>query len=217
MKFLRVDSSIRQQGSVSRAVAGTVEQGWLDQHPGSEVVRRDLGAEPLPFDAWGLSMAAGAVPEGDRAPEIREAHALAARLADELIEADAVAVGMPLYNFGVPAQIKNWIDLVITDPRFGPGATPLAGKPVTLVVARGGGYAEGTPREGWDHATPYLQRIFSDYWSADVAVVVAELTLAEVNPAMAELRPLAAESLARAHERAIETAREHGAKLAAVS
>lgn len=217
MKFLRVDSSIRQQGSVSRSVVDTVERGWRYEHAGAEVVRRDLGAEPLPADAWGLSLSVNAVPKTERTPEVREARAIAARLADELLEADAVAVGVPLYNFGVPAQIKTWIDLVITDPRFGPGAAPMAGKPVTVVVARGGGYGAGTPREGWDHATPYLQRIFRDYWGADVAVVVAELTLADVNPAMAELRPLAAESLAKAHELAGETAREHAAKLADVA
>jgi FMN-dependent NADH-azoreductase len=74
-----------------------------------------------------------------------------------------------------------------------------------------------TPREDRDHATPYLQRIFRGYWGADAAVVVAELTLADVDPTMAELRPLAAESLARAHELAAETAREHAAKPARVA
>ncbi len=73
------------------------------------------------------------------------------------------------------------------------------------MIARGGGYGAGTPREGWDHATPYLLRILGDVWGAEVTVVAAELTLADVNPAMAELRPVAAESKARAHELAEAT------------
>ena len=48
---------------------------------------------------------------------------------------------------------------------------------------RGGGYGAGTPREGWDHATPYLLRILGDVWGADVTLVEAELTLADVVPA----------------------------------
>ena len=59
---------------------------------------------------------------------------------------------------------------------------------------RGGGYGAGTPREGWDHATPYLLRILGDVWGADVTLVEAELTLADVVPALAELRDAAAVS-----------------------
>ena len=62
------------------------------------------------------------------------------------------------------------------------------------MLVRGGGYGAGTPREGWDHATPYLLRILRDVWGADVTLVEAELTLADVNPALAELRAAAAVS-----------------------
>ena len=104
---------------------------------------------------------------------------------------------------------RSQIDLLVTEPRFAPGAMPLAGRPVTLVIARGGGYAAGTPREGWDHATPYLVRIFAEVWGADVTVVSAELTLAAVNPAMNDLIPLAEESKARAHVHAEQGGRSY--------
>ena len=90
-----------------------------------------------------------------------------------------------------------------------PGPDPLAGKPVTLVIARGGGYGEGTPRAGWDHATPYLEQTFGAQFGGDVTVVAAELTLADVTPQMAELRGLAAELRTKAHELAAETGRVH--------
>lgn len=79
------------------------------------------------------------------------------------------------------------------------------GRPVTLVVARGGGYGAGTPREGWDHATAYLVRILADVWGADVTVIEAELTLAPLTPAMAELIPLADASKTQASEAAHAT------------
>jgi FMN-dependent NADH-azoreductase len=183
-------------------VADTVEQTWLEQHPGRTVVRRDVGREPLPADLWTTAMGAGATPEADRTPEQRAAIALVGELADEVVAADALVIGSPLYNFGIAAHLKTWVDVLITDPRFAPGNQPLAGRPVALVVSRGGGYGPGTPREGWDHGTGWLVRILGDVWGGDVTVIEAELTLADTVPAMAELRPLAARVRAQAHETA---------------
>ena len=133
-----------------------------------------------------------------------------AALADEILSADTVVVGAPLYNFGVPQGLKAWIDLLISDPRLGPGSTALTGKPMLLVIAHGGGFGEGTPRHGWDHATPYLERIFRDNFGMDVATTAAELTLAPVNPALAEFIGIAEQSLATAHAEATA----HGTRLA---
>lgn len=202
MSLFRLDSSIRTEGSVSREVADTVERTWLEQHPGRTVVRRDVGREPLPADLWTTAMGAGATPEADRTPEQRAAVALVGELADEVVAADALVIGSPLYNFGIAAHLKAWVDVLITDPRFAPGNQPLAGRPVALVVSRGGGYGPGTPREGWDHGTGWLVRILGDVWGGDVTVIEAELTLADTVPAMAELRPLAARVRAQAHETA---------------
>jgi FMN-dependent NADH-azoreductase len=215
MTLFRVDASIRQEGSVSRELADAVERSWIEHHPHDAVVRRDLAASPLPGDAWLLAVAALFVPAEQRTPEQLAAVALAAQLGDEVLAADAVVIASPLYNFGVAQHLKTWIDLLITDPRFAPGTSPLAGRPVTVVVARGGGYAPGTPREGWDHATPYVQRIFGDVFGADVTVVTAELTLADVKPEMAHLRDLAAGSRADANDLAATTGRKHARLVAA--
>ncbi|MDD7966547.1 FMN-dependent NADH-azoreductase [Actinomycetospora lemnae] len=207
MTLFRLDSSIRTEGSVSREVADTLERAYLEHHPDDAVVRRDLRTDPVPADAWPTAALAGSTPEDQRTDEQRAAVDLARRLADELDGADALVVATPLYNFGVSQHVKTWVDLLITDPRFAPGTSPLAGKPVTLVVVRGGGYGEGTPREGWDHATGWLVRILRDVWGGDVTLVEAELTLAETVPAMAELRPLADQVRARAHELAGDAGR----------
>jgi len=203
MVLFRLDASIRQEGSVSREVADTVQASWLDSHPGDTVLRRDLGAAPLPATAWATAVSAAYVDAALRTPEQAAAVELATELADELTSADAAIIAVPLYNFGIAAHVKAWIDLLITDARLASSAPQTyAGKPVVLVIARGGGYGAGTPREGWDHATSYLQRIFGDVWGMDVHLVEAELTLADVVPAMEALRPLAAQPRAHAHDTA---------------
>jgi FMN-dependent NADH-azoreductase len=202
MRLLRIDSSLRLDGSVSRAVADTAEDAWRRVATDAEVVRRDLGTDPLP-PLWPAAAFAGMTPPDARSAEHRDGLALAATLVDELLAADAVLLAFPLYNFGVPQQIKHWIDLVICDPRANDTSVPLvSGRPAVLVAARGGGYSPGTPREGWDHATSYLERILGDVWGFDVSVVAAELTAATYNPAMAHLRSAAEEQLAAAHRAA---------------
>src|SRR5690242_20424063 len=114
MTLFRLDASIRTDGSASREIADIVEERWLDNHPGDSVVRRHIGVDVLPADAWGLSVSAGWTPEADWSPEQRAARELAATLRDELTSADAVLLAVPLYNFGVSQHVKAWIDLVLT-------------------------------------------------------------------------------------------------------
>ncbi|MET7423164.1 NAD(P)H-dependent oxidoreductase [Dactylosporangium sp. NPDC005555] len=208
MHLFRLDASIRTTGSVSRALADTAEQAWLAEHHDAVVTRRDLGVQPLPADAWS-SLARAAVDPG--APPADEARELVDRLGAELLAADAFLFAVPLYNWNLPAQVKNWIDLIVLHPRLGlHGDQPLAGKPAVLALSRGGGYGPGTPKEGWDHVTPYLRRVFGEVWGLDLHVAEAELTLAEVTPAMEPLRGLAAQSLRSGHEQAAA----HGVRVA---
>jgi len=212
--IFRLDSSIRTEGSVSRAVADTFEASIVEaEGADTTVIRRDVGMNPLANDVWATSAFAGFVPEENRTDAQAAAKAVAAELADELVAADAIVVATSLYNFGVSQHLKTWIDTVISDPRFAPGTETVKGKPAFLVIARGGGYAQGTPREGWDHATAYLRRIFEDVWGLDLDVIETELTLAEVTPQMAELRDLARQQLAESHEVARTSGRSVTLKL----
>jgi FMN-dependent NADH-azoreductase len=211
MNLFRLDASIRTEGSVSRALADTAERSWSAAHPSGTVVRRDLGLRPLPAESLLTAVAARWVLPEEHTEAQRDALALATTIGDEITAADAYLLAIPLYNFGVPHHVKAWIDLALTDPRLSSGVeTPLAGRPAALVIARGGGYGPGTPREGWDHSTPYLLRIFRDVWGMDVHLTEAELTLAPVVPAMEPLRGLAERSLSDAHD----TADRHGRVLA---
>jgi FMN-dependent NADH-azoreductase len=204
VSLFRLDASIMPATSSSREIADIVEEHWVASHPGDSVVRRHVGSEPLPADAWANAVAANFVPEDQRDDAQREAHALAVRLAEELSSADAVLLAIPLYNFGVSQHVKAWIDLVIAGA--GAGNQLLAGTPVVLATVRGGAYGAGTPREGWDHSTDYLRRILVDVWGAELTVVEREFTLVGVNPALDEFTDLAHEM----HEAALSAADEAG-------
>ena len=213
MSLFRLDASIRVDGSHSREIADVAEYAWRAVHPDAPVVRRDVGVDPIPATAWPAAAYATHVPAEHRTPEQRDALALAATLTDELAGAQALLFAVPLYNFGVSQHFKAWVDLVIADRRMGPRVEPVtAGKPAVLVTVRGGGYGPGSPRAGWDHATGWMRRILADVWQLDLHVVESEFTLADVNPALAEFKEMAAqlradaEELAGVHGRALALA-----------
>ena len=219
MTLFRLDASINPDRSASRAMADIVEAEWQQAHPGDPVIRRHVGTDPLPADAWANAVTGARTPEPDRSERQRAGVALAARLAGELAEANAVLLAVPLYNFGVSQHIKTWIDLVIAAPRDSSGANGtgplLAGKPTVLVTVRGGAYGARTPRDGWDHSTGYLRRILADVWGADLTVVEREFTLVGVNPALDQFTELAAQLKDAAHTAAREAGRALTAAVAA--
>lgn len=213
--LLRVDASIRVEGSVSRALADSAEAAWKAEHLDGVVVRRDLGRHPVPGNVWpavvshGMGLNAG--PGADRA-DTAEALALAADLSAEIRNADAVLLAVPLYNYGISQHVKTWLDVVMTDHELLAGEV-LRDKPVIFTLARGGGYSAGAPKEGWDHATPYLERIFGEVFNMSIRKAVAELTLAPVTPAMAELidasKVSEEEALVSAENHGVAVARQH--------
>jgi len=209
--IFRLDASIREAGSVTRAVADTLQGALVSGLDDVAIVRRDVGQTPLPANAWASAAFGPYTPPDLQTPEQRNNVVLASTLANELVSADAYLFAIPLYNFGVSQHFKAWVDIVLTDPRLSlGGASAIKGRPAQLIVARGGGYGVGTPRHGWDHATGWYRRVLEDIWMLDVQLIEAELTLADVTPAMAGLRGLAAENLAKAHV----VARQNGDLLA---
>jgi len=209
--IFRLDASIRQEGSVTRAVADSLQASLTARLGSAAVNRRDIGLSPVPSTAWAGAVFGPYAPPEQRTAQQTEGIALARELADELVSADAFIFAVPFYNFGVSQHFKAYVDLVLTDPRFAPGTTPvIAGRPAQLVIARGGGYGPGSPRHGWDHGTSWYRRVLEDIWKLDLDVIECELTLANVTPAMEGLRGLAAENLAKAHA----SAQQNGHSLA---
>ncbi|SEF24910.1 FMN-dependent NADH-azoreductase [Amycolatopsis pretoriensis] len=199
--LLHIDSSIQGERSVSRALTARAAAAWRAAHPDGTVTYRDLGAHPLPhIDA--ASGLAGMVPPEQHTPEQAAAWARTRELVDEIKAADTVLLGLPLYNFGAPSSVKTWVDHLIAPGLSVDHETQtglLGGREFIVLASRGGGYGEGTPREGWDHAEQWLPHGVS-LTGLQPRFITAELTLAHVNPAMAELIPLADASLATAEK-----------------
>ncbi|GAB2972998.1 FMN-dependent NADH-azoreductase [Saccharothrix stipae] len=191
--LLHIDTSLRFEGSVSREVGGTFAEAWRAAHPDGDYTHRDLAADPLPHvDPAALATREAA---GDRPLE--------QRLVAEVKAADTVLLGVPMYNFGLPSSLKAWLDWIMVPELFvdqGTGEGVLTGTRVVVVTARGGSYAPGTPRHGFDFQEPYLRAAFSMIGlDRDLEFVHAELTKAHTAPQLAQFRELAVASLEDAH------------------
>jgi FMN-dependent NADH-azoreductase len=180
--LLHLDSSLRTDGSRSRTLSARYAARWKAKNPAGTVTYRDLAAGPVPhLDATVL--AAQYVGPADRTPEQAAACALTETLIGEVMAADTILIGLPLYNFGPPSTFKAWFDRIVSEQTLG----KLSDKTFVVVTARGGGYGPGTPHEGWDHREPWLRHALSTLGVDDPAFVGAELTLAREAPAMIPL------------------------------
>jgi FMN-dependent NADH-azoreductase len=208
-RLLHVDSSLfAAEASVSKDIARSFRETWEREHPGGEVVHRDLGAAPVPLLSAD-AVVGGMTPEGQRTAEQETALAVRRELVDEVLAADAYLFAVPMYNWGIPGNFKAWLDQIIEQGRtMLPDGSPLSGRPATVVLSYGGGYFAGAPREGWDHVRPYLETVLVKALGLDARFVIAQLTLAERVPAMADLIPQAKEQRAQAHASAEAHAKE---------
>lgn len=214
--LLHIDSSVFPHGaSASRSVTDAFRKTWEEQHPQGTVIYRDLATDPVPHLTADAHTAGFADP-ATHTPEQAAAFAARVRLVEELERADAVVIGAPMYNFTIPSTLKAWLDNVILMGRTAmTEESRIKGAPVTVVASRGGSYAPGTPREGFEYVQNYLEAVLRDTLALDLAFIVPELTMAPHNPAMAELVPLFEASREHAHQDAVVKAKEVVERLAA--
>lgn len=170
--ILSVQSSARGEGSHSRELSAELiaALGGSDTHT---VTERDL-IDPVPqVDAQWLG--ANWTPAENRSAEQAEALALSDALIAELEAADVIVIGVPVYNFAVPAALKAWIDQIARAGRTfryaenGPQGL-LEGKKAYIVVASGG-VPVGSPV---DFATPYLRHVLGFVGITDVELIAAD-------------------------------------------
>lgn len=187
MNILRIDGSMRRTGSVSRQLTDEVIDHLTSQSPGGTVHVRDL-ADPLPHvtEDW---INANFTDPAERSDAQRQALAQSDGLVDELEAADTIVIGLPIYNFGVPAAVKAWIDLIARARRTfkyteaGPQGL-LSGKTAHIVVASGG-TSVGTEI---DFATDYLKFALGFIGIKDVRVIDASAHSNGVDEALARAR-----------------------------
>ena len=159
MTILHVDSSITGENSVSRTLSLATVSHLSALNPAAKVVRRDLHTTPLPH----FSLADYADPS----------------VADEFLAAQTIVIGAPMYNFGVPSQLKAWLDrLAVQGKTFRYGANGpeglSGGRKVIIVSSRGGIYSSGSHFAAFDHQETYLQAFFGFLGITDISFVRAE-------------------------------------------
>ncbi|EIJ47313.1 acyl-carrier-protein phosphodiesterase [Herbaspirillum sp. GW103] len=175
--LLHIDSSARSGGSISRQLTASFAQQWQAKNPGGKVVHRDLAANALPHLSESL-LGAYFTPADARSAEQAEVIKQSDALVDELLAADTIVIGVPMYNFAPPSTLKAWIDHVFRAGRTfkytETGPVGLAtGKKAVIILSRGGKYSEG-PMEALDFQGKYLKGALGFIGITDVELVVAE-------------------------------------------
>jgi FMN-dependent NADH-azoreductase len=165
MKLLHLDSSILGQHSASRDLGAAIVARWRRDVRDLEIAYRDLSANPLPH----LSGASLAQPDADET-------ATAAAVMDEFMSADVIVVGAPMYNFGIPSQLKAWIDrIAVAGKTFrytAEGPQGLAGGKKVVVAATYGGMHPAD--SGRNFVEPYLRQVFGFLGIGDIEFIGAE-------------------------------------------
>ncbi|MCB1900641.1 FMN-dependent NADH-azoreductase [Cognatazoarcus halotolerans] len=174
MNILQINASAKRQGSESTRLANAITGRLRAADPSAEVVTRDLASAPMPVldDA---ALGALFTPAAERSAEQAARVALDDAAIAEIQAADVMVLGVPMYNFGVPAQLKNWIDAIsraqvtFRYTEKGPQGL-LLGKKVYVALTRGGRYRD-TPA---DSQVPYLKTVLAFLGMDDVQFVYAE-------------------------------------------
>jgi FMN-dependent NADH-azoreductase len=214
--LLHLDSSADPVGSSSRRITAAFAQAWLEADSANDVVYRDLHATPPPhLPDSALHWAPGL--RLDREQPDPAAVAVQDELIAELLGADAVVIGVPMYHWNMPSTLKAWIDhihVLGVTASFAGSAKPLEGRPVALISSSGSQYGPGTPSEGWDKGVPALELVLGHSLGMAVSSIACELTLAPRIPAMAPLKERSEANLAGAMHSAAELAAMFHAQVA---
>ena len=172
--LLQIQASIFEAGGQSSQLAKRFADEWLAGNPGGRVIQRDISREPIPHLTAERFQAFLAKP-AERTPEQQAVAGFSDALIDELRQADVIALGLPMYNFGLPSSLKAYFDHIaragVTFRYTERGAEGLiTGKKAYVFATRGGLYA-GTPS---DTQTPYVRDFLKLIGIDDVEFVYAE-------------------------------------------
>jgi FMN-dependent NADH-azoreductase len=199
LKLLHIDSSISGAQSVSRQLSASIVTRLKDTSPGLGVSYRDLAAHPVPHqspailfaklrslyesgvlaDALGDMVAAAVQSDAQIDASAQDEFAATNVALDEFLAADIVVIGAPMYNFGIPSQLKAWIDcLAAPGKTFSYTATGVEGlagsKKVIVASSRGGFYSASSPMAFMDHQETFLSNFFGFIGITDITFVRAE-------------------------------------------
>ncbi len=174
---LHINSSVRSNASLSRQLSAEFIAKWKAVQPSDSVTERDLAVNPVPHLTEEM-MGAFFTPAEQRNATAAHAAKVSDQLVDELLAADVLVIGTPMYNFTVPSSLKAWVDHVVRAGRTfhytATGPEGLAtGKKAYIFVASGGVYSEG-PATAYDFVSTYLRTALGFIGITDVTFVRTE-------------------------------------------
>ncbi len=173
--ILRIDASARKNRSITRDLTDRFVRHWLAVQPDTAVIDRDVGVNPPPMitEDW---IAAAFSNEKERTAEQKALLATSDIVIDELDRADIIVIGAPMYNYGMPAALKAWVDQVVRINKtftfdLARGDRPIApimsGKTLVLLTSWGEfGFGPGEINDGANHFIPHVKTV-SKYFGVD--------------------------------------------------
>ena len=206
-KLLYIQASPRIERSYSIAVADAFVSTYKQANPKDEIVTMNLFKKELPpFDGLTLQAKYTILHGQKHSPEELGAWRKVEDLIAEFKSADKYVMAVPMWNFGIPYRLKQYLDILV-QPTYTFSYSPqegykglVKGKPVFVAYSRGSAYLKGSVEEGFDLQTKYLQLILGFIGLTDVRTLVVEPTLA--GPDEAKLKREAA--IAKAKEMALK-------------
>lgn len=178
-KILNIVTSSKGQVSFSNQLSNAVIKKLVSVYPEITVETFDLSKTPLPY-LDETQIGAFFTPEEMHTAEQKEAIKSSNNAVKKLIDADIIVIGVPLYNFGIPAALKGWVDQVSRAGvtfRYADGSPKglVANKKVYLSIASGAIFSEG-PFKSYDFAEPYLRAVLGFLGMTDVTTFRVEGT-----------------------------------------
>lgn len=173
-RVLVIESSARQQDSISRQLTRDFVNQWQTTHPADQITLRDLAVNPVPHLDANL-LGGWMKPADQRNGDELQALARSNELTDEVLAADVLVLAAPMYNFTIPSTLKAWLDHVLRAgftfkyTETGPQGL-LTGKRAYILTARGGIHAGASS----DHQEPYLRQVMAFIGIHDVTFIHAE-------------------------------------------
>ncbi|KVG67619.1 FMN-dependent NADH-azoreductase [Burkholderia cenocepacia] len=178
MNILHLDSSILGSNSITRELSAAVVADIQAQHGPANVTYRDLVRDEIRHLTGPIAAGFRQIDAGEFDDETAQEHLLSELIVTEFLANDVIVIGVPMYNFSVPSQLKAWFDRLAQVGRTfrytEAGPVGLAGGRKVIVVSARGGFYAGAPLAHMDFQESYLKAFFGFLGISDVRFVRAE-------------------------------------------
>lgn len=184
--LMYIQSSPRKDRSKSNQIADAFLRAYKKKHPDDKIIRVNLFEKNLPqFDGFTIDAKYNIMHGKKHSPEETDAWKYVEDIIEEFKSADKYLFSVPMWNFGIPYRLKQYID-IITQPTYTFGVDPekgyiglVTGKPAMVVYSRGGNYSEEEIEKQVDHQKSYLNLLLGFIGITDIKSVTVQPTLAE--------------------------------------